>query len=100
MCKLEESDEREFDTTKEREQECYEGKDFTSAELLKRRLGNVSESELWFRTVGELLVILLRYVQRFLYCSEHRDEKYGMKNGTREWKEGDKHLVLRKRLVG
>ena len=67
--------------------------------------------------MGELLVILLCYVQGFLYCSERRDEKYGMKNGTREWKEGDKmnkhinywgkekgneryHLVLRKWLVG
>ena len=54
-----------FDTIKERERECSEGKDFTNAELLKKRLGNVSERELWFRTVGELLVILLRYVQRF-----------------------------------
>ena len=90
LCKPEELDEREFDTTKEQEQECSEGKDSTDAELLKKGLGNVSESKLWFRTVGELLVILLRYVQRFLYCSERRDEKYGMKNGTREWKEGDK----------
>ena len=90
MCEPEESDEHEFDAIKERERECSEGKDSTDAELLKKGLGNVSESELWFRTVGELLVILLRYVQRFLYCSEHRDEKYGMKNGAREWKEGDK----------
>ena len=28
------------------------------AELLKKGLGNVSESKLWFRTVGELLVII------------------------------------------
>ena len=35
-----------FDTIKERERECSEGKDFTNAELLKKRLGNVSESEL------------------------------------------------------
>ena len=89
-CEPEESDKREYNMTKERERECSEGKDSTDAELLKKGLGNVSESELWFRTVGELLVILLHYVQRFLYCSERRDEKYGMKNGTREWKEGDK----------
>ena len=34
--------------------------------------------------------LLFYYTMYRGFYTERRDEKYGMKNGTREWKEGDK----------